>query len=75
MPVEARRIMKTQPHCPFLSNLNEDPQLSGVIIHYLDADKVGARAKVDVGNLSSLAQLTTTLLRLHCWLRAGLGGC
>ncbi|VDK36018.1 unnamed protein product [Taenia asiatica] len=40
MPFEARQNMKTRAHSPFLSNLNEDPLLSGVIIHYLDADKI-----------------------------------
>ncbi|VDM31231.1 unnamed protein product [Hydatigera taeniaeformis] len=43
VPVEGRQNPKAPSQCPFLSNLNEDPQLSGVIIHYLDADKIVVR--------------------------------
>uniref|UniRef100_A0A5K3EQP8 Kinesin motor domain-containing protein n=1 Tax=Mesocestoides corti TaxID=53468 RepID=A0A5K3EQP8_MESCO len=40
LPSTISRSPKSSPNCPYLSNLNEDPQLSGVIIYSLDADKV-----------------------------------
>ncbi|KAM7539407.1 hypothetical protein Aperf_G00000055836 [Anoplocephala perfoliata] len=52
MSIAVRPSAKIRPKCPFLTNLNEDPQLSGVIIHYLNAEKVIVGREGAPGNLN-----------------------
>uniref|UniRef100_A0A5K3ENU8 Kinesin motor domain-containing protein n=1 Tax=Mesocestoides corti TaxID=53468 RepID=A0A5K3ENU8_MESCO len=51
LPSTISRSPKSSPNCPYLSNLNEDPQLSGVIIYSLDADKIVVGREGAPGNL------------------------
>ncbi|VDN19661.1 unnamed protein product [Dibothriocephalus latus] len=39
--VKSEKDSKSRIYCPYISNLNEDPQLSGVINHLLEADEAG----------------------------------
>ncbi|EUB62332.1 Kinesin-like protein unc-104 [Echinococcus granulosus] len=71
MPVEARQNIKARPQWPFLSNLNEDPQLSGVIIHYLDADKivVGREGALESQRLRKTAANQEGKTTAYIWLK------
>ncbi|CUT99198.1 Kinesin motor region [Echinococcus multilocularis] len=71
MPVETRQNIKARPQCPFLSNLNEDPQLSGVIIHYLDADKivVGREGALESQRLRKTAANQEGKTTTYIWLK------
>ncbi|VUZ43253.1 unnamed protein product [Hymenolepis diminuta] len=50
--IAARPSARVHPECPFITNLNEDPQLSGVIIHYLNAEKIIIGREGAPGNLN-----------------------